>query len=381
MKIRILSCIALICLIYLLPVEDVVQAQAGIVCHPDPRVVTYPSDDKHGFDITRAEKTYPNFPLIVTQDPKHTGTNIVVEIRSYPGIISYETYDEVCIGFDRPQRGLTSCSPYFSAGQYYFLQGTCTPHTETVFRYIEGESLKVWLEPTLDTKKWLGWSTESLGNDNYPLRYLFPEKWALGTWTPEGFTTEGDLGLWTEEEIRKFLAEHPGYNFLKADPRHNKIPSQYLPLAEDPLDRNGQVVPLFGEGFTTWDPFGPVTQKGGCLIAGTGPDGQGYCAITVNDRTDPLFGSADLDADNITFLSVSFSRIPMDLPGEWHIAVKISVRPAVYAGGKEEKIANPDDFIRMPNGGFEHLLPEHAFLTYMWISTPCNPNEIHGCDN
>jgi hypothetical protein len=237
------------------------------------------------------------------------------------------------------------------------------------------------MEPTEKTKWWLGWSTEGLADDAYPLRFMFPERWALGTWTPEGFTTEGDLGLWTEEEIEKFLGEHPGYNFLKADPRQREIPTEYLPLADDPLNPGGRIIPLFGEGFTIWDPFGPLTRKDGCLIAGAGPDGRGHCAVTVNGYSDPLFGSADLDADNITFLSVSFSNIPMDLPGVWHIAVEISVRPAMYGGGRTETVDNPDHFSRLPNMGFKHEDPTHTFITYMWISTPCNPAEVDGCRN
>jgi hypothetical protein len=271
-------------------------------------------------------------------------------------------------------------------GEYYYLQPTCTLVSEPVFRYIEGKSLKVWLEPTADTKRWLGWDTETLDEGKYPLRYLFPEKWSLGTWTPEGFTTEGDVGMWTEEEIKKFIAEHPGYNFLKADPRHTEIPTQYLPLAADPLVTDtlkvgSRVIPLFGDGFAIWNGLNPVTAKNGCLIDGAGPDGQGYCAKTVNDRTDPLFGSVDLAADNITYLSVSFAHIPMDLPGEWYIAVEVRVRPAVYDGGRIESTKESQYFYRIPNYGFEYRLSEHTFVTYMWISTPCNPAELHGCEN
>jgi hypothetical protein len=363
------------------PEKKTVQAQSEIACKPDDGYVIYETAPVYGFGITRAEKTYPNYPLIITQDKKHTGVNIVVEIQSYPGTITYETYTETCTGYNKQQKGMASCFPYYSEGKYYYLKGTCMLQTEKVFRYIEGASLKVWLEPTIKTQEWLGWSTDELGDGYYPLRYLFPEKWALGTWTPEGFTTEGDLGLWTEEEIRKFLAEHPGFNFLKADPRHSEIPTQFLPLAQDPIHEEGRVIPLFGDDFAIWRDQGSLPTDDGCLITGRGPGGEGYCAKTVNDQTDPLFGSLDLKADNITYLSVSFSHIPMDIPGEWHIAVRVSVRRAVYGEGRLETMDNYDNLTQLPGREYRHNIPEHTFITYMWISTPCNPAELKGCDN
>lgn len=71
----------------------------------------------------------------------------------------------------------------------------------------------------------------------------------------------------------------------------------------------------------------------------------------------------------------------MDLPGLWHIAVEISVRPAMSGGGRTEMVDNPDHFSRLPNMGFKHEDTTHTFITYMWISTPCNPAEVDGCRN
>jgi len=303
--------------------------------------------------------------------------NVILEIRSYPGTITYDVYQETCVGFNNPQKGITSCSPFYSAGKYYYLQGRCVPYTETVYRYIDGESIKVWLQPTVDTLQWLGWDEPAPGK--YPLRYLYPEKWALGTWTPQGFTTEGDVGLWTEEEIKKFLAEHPGYNFLKADPRHYEIPSEYLRLAEDPMGSGGRVIPLFGGGFTTWGGMGPLENGDPCMISGRGPDGQAYCAKTINNQTDPMFGSLDLSTGNITYLSISFSHIPMDIPGEWSIIAKIVVNKAIYESVREEVVDDEKYLFRMPEYGYEPK--NNTFITYMWISTPCNPAEKNGCKN
>ncbi|MFN2298151.1 MAG: hypothetical protein ACK2UB_04830, partial [Anaerolineales bacterium] len=365
------------------PAHKYVLAQSGIVCDPGDGKVTYETDTYYGFTINRAEKTYPNFPLIVTQDPKHTGVNIVVEVQSYPGTVSYEVETRKCMAYDGPQEGMELCSPYYLSGKYYYEKITCEPHTETVYRYIDGTSLKVWLEPTQRTNEWLGWTTETLIDGSYPLRYMYPEKWSLGTWTPEGFTTEGGLGLWTEEEIEKFLEEHPGYNFLKADPRHNEIPTMFLPLAQDPMpsSEGKRVIPLFGDDFTVWGGQGVLYGGDRCMITGGGPDGNAYCAKTVNDTDDPMFGSVDLEAKNITRLRVSFSHIPMDIPGEWHIAVRVSVRQAVFNGGRKETIDDFDVLTQMPGRKYKYNEPEHTFVTYMWISTPCNPAEVNGCRN
>jgi hypothetical protein len=400
------SCIIiLISIIVFNTQKATVQALSDDFCPKGDGIVTYTpivktpltieqlkEDSNWGFGIYDASKTSPVNPIIVTQDENHTGVNITVEIVSYPGTITYNVHSKPCIGYDLPQKGMEACPPYHRDGLFYYFTDTCTPHTETnIYRHIDGASLMVWLKPTPKTEQWLGWTTKGLGDDRFPLRYMFPEKWSLGAWTPEGYDTVGDPGLWTEDEIKKFLAEHPGFNFLKADPREFELPSQYLPLAKNPAPNSdganaggsGRVVPLFGS-FPELDFHGDVGGPAVCVIEGKGPGGpgdQGHCAVTVNGLEDLISGGANIFADDITKLTVSFSHIPMDLPGEWQIGVKVSITHAKYAGNMDETILDPKYLHRDPGNGYTISDPEHDFLTYMWIATMCNPAEEHGCEN
>jgi hypothetical protein len=374
------------------PWANIVQAQEGGPCKADGGIVHFTSLDERinnfedlkadalfGFGILKSEKTDPVNPVVVTQDEKHRGVDISIEIDSYPGTITYETYSEECISYDSVQKGMKTCPPFYHEGQYHYLTGKCTPHTETVYRHITGESLQVWLKPTTRTEEWLGWKTGKGGN---PLRFLYPEKWSLGTWTPEGFTTEGDQGLWSNAQIAKFIAEHPGFNFLKADPRQNELPSQFLVLAKDPAEGDtgsGRVIPLFGD-FDVWNGLGSITGPDLCLIEGKGPGGPGelgHCSKTINNVDDWMSGNPDIFAADITQLIVNLSHIPLDLPGEWYIGVKVSATRATYAGGKFETVPDVEKLYRSPSRGYTQ--EEHSFLSYIWMSTPCNGVEIDAC--
>jgi hypothetical protein len=378
MKKFITCAIILFIMLVVTPADMTVRAQGSASC-VDTGIVSYETDPVFGFDIVTAQKTFPENPVVVTQEETHYGVDLEVEIVSYKGTVTYETYSEECAGFDEPQRGMEKCKKFYYNNLYHYVQGKCTPHTETVYRYIDGASLQVWLKPTPKTEAWLGWGAEGEGT---PLRKVFPEKWSLGTWTPEGFTTEGNPGLWTEAQIAAFVAAHPGYNFLYGDPRTTDLPVQFLTLASDPLQPNesSRVIPLYGT-FYAWGPYG----MGGtmCKVEGTGPDGQGDCAVNVNGLTG-LFSEGDIFADGIHSLDIQFAHIPMDLPGEWQIGVSVSVHSATYGGGKPEKesgldYVNPDHLYRNPN--HDYPMEEHSFLTYIWMTTPCNPGEVEGCGN
>jgi hypothetical protein len=368
--------------------NSIVRAQEGTGCR-DTGVVTYSDGGEWGFNIIRAEKAAPENPVVVTQDEKHRGVDIVLEIVSYPGTITYETEEEVCVGLDEPDNSLPKCSPYRKNGLFYHRQAQCVPHTETVYRYISGESIRVWLKPTLDTEAWLGW-TSSKG---YPLRFMFPEKWSLGTWTPDSFTTEGDPGLWTDAQIDAFVAAHPGFNFLKADPRTTDLPSQYLKLAGDPDSKgggSGRVIPLYGS-FMASGQYGPIGTAGQCIIEYAGPGlggDRGSCTEVVNGARVILSGGASVFDDGITSLIIYIDNIPMDLPGQWYVGVEAGVKAAKYAGGKTE-VHDPNDLIRKPGtvpetgkyAGYTVIDSKHGFLVYIWLTAPCNAGEEHGCEN
>jgi hypothetical protein len=247
----------------------------------------------------------------------------------------------------------------------------------------------------------LGWDKTKEGE--YPLRYLFPDRWQLGIWTPDGYTTQGDNGLWTEQEIEEFFAEHPEYNFLKADPQTYELPTKYLELAD--MD-GAKVIPLFGGEFKSWgggnNEIATYGEGNRCLIRWKGPKGIGDCIIYTNYEDSPLFGQSvpmfgqpEIPDGDIYKLYFKFSQIPMDLPGQWSVAVSVNVFPAKYglgvldhdesaAGndrlGKTETVGSDVNFYRKPDDGYYPTIPEHTFSVYMWISTPCDPRD-EGCRN
>ncbi|MBN2084211.1 MAG: hypothetical protein JW748_03235 [Anaerolineales bacterium] len=378
-----IACFILFSVYLLLSEKMVARAQTGGGCN-DTGKVTYSDGGDWGFNIIIAEKAAPENPVVVTQDDKHRGVDIVVEIVSYPGTITYETEEQVCIGLDQPDNALPKCSPYRKNGLFYHRQAQCITHTETVYRHITGESIKVWLKPTDRTEQWLGWITTPM--DEYPLRFMFPEKWSLGTWTPEGFTAEGDTGLWTSAEIDAFIASHPGFNFLKADPRTTDLPSQYLKLAGDP-DSNGggsgRVIPLYG-GVAAGGPYASIGYPGQCIIEYSGPGlggDRGSCTEVVNGVMNFFAGGVSVFDDGITSLIIYIDNVPMDLPGEWYVGVEAGVTPARYGAGKVENYL-PENLSRNPaNDGYVVKSNEHSFLVYIWLTAPCNAGEEHGCDN
>jgi hypothetical protein len=387
-----------------MPGRTIVRAQDINPCKPDPGVVYFGNEDekKYGFTIYRAEKVGPPKPLVIGQDlQEQTGVEINIEIRSLAGAISYETFDgyrQECRSYSRRQREMKSCFPGYDNGHYFYWTTVpiCTLHeNEKVYRTIDGESLKVWLLPSEKTVQWLGWNREGLFDDQYPLRYLFPEKWSLGTWTPGGFTTEGDAGLFADFQIEKFTSENPGFNFLKADPRAEKIPSYALMRINDPMGKDGNadlVLALFG-GFSENLGHAQQSKLGECLVSRPGT--QGKCEVITselggNDSLGlPTFekwktgltGGADLTAKDITYLALNLHRVPLDLPGEWQIGLEVSVRAATYDNGRRTEVADPNNLIRNPNNLIlnkdKPILG--SFTSYIWLVTPCNPAEKDGC--
>jgi hypothetical protein len=380
---------------------SVVQAQEINPCKPDDGNVTYyrsdefgkmkKSDDAYGFKI-KAEKYSPNFPIVIGQDMKEkTGVSLSVEVISDTGKITYESFDgyrDECIGHNTWQKGMEGCEPYYMSGMYY--QWTtvpiCTLHKdEIVHRTIDARTLKVWLVPTEKTVKWLGWDTEESQTGPYPLRYMFPEQWAVGVWTPEGYTTVGG-DLYTEQQIEQFFAEHPELNFLKADPRYEDLPTYALRRVTSPVqdpEHKSRVLALFGEfhGLPQYD-VGPISQQGQCLVNDR-PQMRGECHVSTNLSADSFYGDfreADLTAKGITYLSLALTNVPMDLPGEWYIGVSVYVFPATYDLGRRTESIEPDSkyLNQNPINGYE--LDDSIFTVYVLISTPCDGSDAKACN-
>jgi hypothetical protein len=384
--------------------ESVVLAQDVNPCKPDPGKVTYyrtdefgkmsENTDGYGFKIN-AYKYSPNFPIVIGQDMKEkTGVNLSVEVISDIGKITYESFDgyrDECIGYDTWQGDKGGCKPYYEGGMYYHWTAVpiCMLHKdEIVHRTIMASTLQVWLVPTPETVKWLGWDTEESQTGPFPLRYMFPEQWAVGVWTPEGYTTVGD-DLYTEQQIEQFFKEHPELNFLKADPRSEGLPTYALRRVTNPVEHDEygtQVVALFGAfyGLPQYN-IGPVSQQGQCLIDRPGTDGK--CHVSTNLSMGGFFGDfteADLASKGITYLRLDLNHIPMDLPGDWYIGVSVYVQPATYDLGRRTESIDPGspNLRRAPTKGYDLTDPdEHMFTVYVLISTPCDGSDPKACIN
>ncbi|MBN1438549.1 MAG: hypothetical protein JW929_03990 [Anaerolineales bacterium] len=356
------------------------RAQAADPCEGYPVKVTFPDKEEFGFEITLAKKTTPEYPIVIGQDmEEQTGVSITVEIASLPMTVTYWAPVEVeeCVE-DRTRRGYDDdCPPH------YFLTKVrkCVEvKGEPVRRTIIGNSLKVWLEPSEETLDWLGWNIDYLAVKEYPLRYMFPEEWSLGTWTPEGYTTVGEDFIYTEEQIDALIAANPGFEFLKGDPRPEDIPTHALVRAQDPVEGAGKrVLALYGE-FINWYTQGWTTLEGACLIERPGMKNARCQTATNLSQMTPGTGffNADLDAPGITYLRLDLLNAPMDLPGVWYVGVSVMVNPAKYYNGQrlEPNWMNANTHI-YPGHGYEK--EGSKFTVYILISTLCNSAEIDGC--
>jgi hypothetical protein len=400
MKRSLVIIVLFFCLYASIPGMEVVWAQEGNPCESGAGIVHYQSqideEIQSGFRI-KAVKTDPAYPIVIGQDKeKRRGVDIRIEIQSIAGIVDpYETLDgyrRVCRGYSGEQEDMKSCTPDHADGNYYHYWTTepiCTLHRdEKTYRHINGESLQVWLMPSDDTINWLGWEIDNIGR--HPLRFMYPEKWALGTWVPGGFTTEGDEGLFADYQIRKFTEEHPGFNFLKADPRKDILPESVLTRINDPALKTpgGAALALYGR-FTGFQDYGDISGPGACLIydgrektgwcwPSTSPSSGGLMDLPAFEKWKAQYVEADLSGKEITYLGLTLKKVPLDLPGKWYIGVSVSVSPAKFNGGnRTETVPDPTKLTRSPGNGYTPS--EHAFQSYMLISTFCNPLEKEGC--
>ncbi len=211
-----------------------------------------------------ADKESPNNVVVVGQDPTREGVTIKVTVHQMPGSIDYErpvtTYR--CTHYSQVQSGRTNqlCDPsrspdfatYGNYGYYYTDSETHCQPTNTLDNNIDVRrrmiSIKIWLQPSLDTTEWLGWSaTTSRGRS--ALRFLFPEKWMVGNWTDYGFVTRGTLGNigFGTDYYKQWLQQMGQYDFLAGDSMgDNAIWSITLPRVISPLNNETNSLGLMG---------------------------------------------------------------------------------------------------------------------------------------
>jgi hypothetical protein len=364
---------------------DEAKAQWENPCGEDPRIVTFEKAESHGFDIETAQKTAPSNPIVIGQDKDKIGADVNVIIKSYKGTVAYsrlEGYQRDCIYYPTKQEGLESCG---QAANFYWTpdynKPICNSYSVAAYRFINVGSVRVWLDPTDDTERWLGWRKISEEQRN-PLRYMYPEKWSLGYWGASDFTTISDPGLWNDPEVEKFTEDNPGFNFIKSDPREIELPSEALYRVSDPLQsKDGilfkrRVLGILGT-FDLWPGYGQaITGQGQCLVRAA----KGRCGWYP-----------DVLAKYVAELNLDFFNIPLDLPGEWRIGVEVKVNPAEYtyeywSEGLQRYVQethkekfDTGDLSRWPGHGYDMTLDEHKFLSYIYLSTPCDEKDPKSC--
>jgi hypothetical protein len=242
---------------------------------------------------------------------------------------------------------------------------------------IKPESIRIWLDPDDDTEKWLGWKQTDEGD---PLRYVFPDKWGLGAWTPEGLRKQG-LYIYSPSENSEW------WTFLYPDPRMLELPTTHLGRFGQPTiageSLNRRVLGLFGPLNYYMEMYGGSTDPYMCLVdAGFISGSKGSCEAM------PI-GSLP---DQVRMIMINFSHIPLDLPGHWQIGITTTQYPAMYANRTrvETKINGVDEYstelkFGPDNAGYSYpnryLIETYHFESYIVISTPCLAADPKSCVN
>jgi hypothetical protein len=363
-----------------------------------------------GAKVTEADKTDPPYAVVLGQDPDQEGVKISVKVEQISGTIQYDQWEpsEVCTHYASSQPGRKTCdaqrSPDFETygyGGYYYNNTVqvCNRNYSsdqgiTVQRKIK--DIKIWLEPSKPTSEWLGWDPVTPDGRN-ALRFLYPEKWMVGNWTDDGFTTQGTPGNigFGSEYYKQWLEKMKGYNFLAGDALGDfAIWSVTMYAVLSPRDKTTTSLGLYGtfetdpdlpENITgptitipcsTWKNPNHASELGWAV----GPEKE-KCNIQPTPETP--------DEKNNEY-SIILEHVPMDLPGEWYIGVMVEMEPAQFTSKVGNKtITEPNDWgnpaakwykptpLDQPDEIGYHM--DHSFYSYILLSSPCNIQEKDGC--
>jgi len=187
-----------------------------------------------------AEKTGPNYVVVIGQDPEKTGVSIKVTITSVPGQLEFDTneLEAYCDGpYDTysPDPKKSTCGTSKPYQWYYWsTKYVCVPHTGyPAYRLVR--DVRIWLIPSKATSDWLG-SIPITGDGRFGLNYIYPEQWMVGNWNSGGFTTQGTYTGMNDEFYQGWLSQMQGYNFLAGSgDRYNAFLSGVLTQVPGPL--------------------------------------------------------------------------------------------------------------------------------------------------
>jgi len=145
--------------------------------------------------------------VVFGQDPEEEGVGVTVTLTPVTGDIVHNEWVKKCTYYgkyqDKTRKG-QECG--INIYGYYYEETECEAvRTPGASRKVN--DVRVWLEPSEDTNSWLGWKQGEPGG-KATLRYMFPEKWMVGTWTEDGFTTTGTPDLsWYSSYLTKIINE------------------------------------------------------------------------------------------------------------------------------------------------------------------------------
>jgi hypothetical protein len=359
------------------PGDEYTNAKTEAACLAIIDKVKFP---KPSFSVV-AQKTAPKNPIVIGQDKEKVGVNITVSISSLSGTAEYPrwvttiygrapyTYVPKGMNCDRPINGVYSC---------YWIKSECKKITDTIFRMLKPARTQVWLDPTDDTRGWLGWNKDPKGD---PLRFVLPDDWGFGAWTPEGWKERSNPGTGGE-----------WWTFLYGDPMITHFPSTEMSVVYTPEPGNlystRQILGLFGT-YTNF-PGLPASSElmNQCLIDDEVKSSRGNCVIEP-------YGV--IGTSKVTTLTFHFNNVPLDLPGRWRIGVVAYQLPAIYAGNRTEIIDEFDlqlsvgpeergfpffyEYVESENGEDFDMSPNKAFNSYIILATPCFNGDPKSCVN
>jgi hypothetical protein len=350
-------------------------------CLAQPEIIEIP---KPSLTVS-AVKNAPENVIVIGQDKEKLGVTITVTISSLPGKATYHQWVTKRVGRNYPENGwipddVTCNAPKNGRVWCYWDEGECKTVEETIYRMLWPERTRVWLEPSVDTRAWLSWNETPGGN---PLRYVFPDDWGLGAWTPGGPRKQslpGTGGEW--------------WTFLFGDPLSKNVPETKMVQVNQPGTDAYSTTPVLGL-FGTFSSFpgqnSIATTMDQCLIDNEvkvegGPAARG-CKI---------FPDGASSTNRVANLTIIFYNIPLDLPGRWFFGITAYQYPAKYNNGKSEtKITGLDEYspelsmgpceVGFLNNFCYRMLddknPNNYFESYLIISTPCLAADPKSCIN
>jgi len=360
----------------------------------------------------------PNNVVVVGQDPAEIGVSIEITIRSQKGVIEHDETiaSQECAHYGKKDLSKAPCgaktspdySQYGNSGYYYFRTVTkCIRHYSNespglpalnVYRKVKG--VRVWLEPSEETNKWLGWSAVGPGG-RASLRYIYPNRWMVGNWEGDGFSTQRTLDArWDIPYYKNWLENVGAVDFLAGDAYSYPLWSISMPEVASPMT-NVMSLGVSGEmkisppfAGSNEIPTASVTEEVNCLDLKTNylSLDPGFLKKTyqINCPSNPPY-----DTSNSGIYTMTFEHIPMDLPGQWYVGVMVELDRAKFINvdyyGSKELTEDPgawttdDETQWFPIESYDEIKYDNKvegssfFFSYILLTSPCNNLEENGC--